>query len=367
MIGEAMATEASYQIESLGPSLTSNSPILPKSGPNQKSRWPAVKKVLWNSNRNRGLSSSKFDLKVPNYCESHVPIHSTFSDEQSMAPLLAEVDSKEVALQRQLNTSTNATSAKVVFDMSVDEDETRDTFETSLPHPKRPPGDFHQYQEFVSMFLNVFLQSRFSKNTSGISPENDPSDIVQNLASRRSCPDVWLFRRVAINLDLVAAISPDDDNPGYADNGVAINQLARLIDVAVLQFLSTVNEHTEVYSILWALDYMKNLLSSLINSMNSLNSFGWYGAPHIRIRKGTNIGRRSVTYPMQPPVFNPPPPVVVVGTPPASPSVSPERVVSPPTTTEELRDPVTGQRSPVLSSSQTQSPPVSEQSEQAPH
>lgn len=318
--------------------------------------------MLWSSNRARQLYSSKLNIKVPDYCASHVTIHSSFSNEESLAPLLAEVGKKEASLQSLLDSTTAATAEKAALEESeaIDEDEKRDTFEESLSVPKGlPPENLRHYQDFICLFLSVFLQSNFSRNFRGISHENDPNDLIHKLASNRCCPDMTLFRRVAIDPRLVASAMPDGDNLRYASNGVAVNQLARLLDVAVLHFLSTINEHTDVYAIIWSLDYMKNLLSSLITSMNSLNSFGWYGAPHIRIRKGTAMGRRSISYPLQPPVFAVPPPVVVVGTPPTSPGASAEHTASTLDQAMELRDPVTGQRSPLLSSPsphQTQSP-----------
>lgn len=314
------------------------------------------------------LSSAKLNIEVPDYCATHVPIHGSFSDEDSLGLILPEIEAKDATLQGRLDSLSDTSSSRNVRLEDSYEEEERDTFQESATKSRKPPSILQHYQDFVSQFLSIFLQSKFSRHLRGIRVENDPSELIRNLATNRCCPDVQLFRRVAIDPNLVASAMPDsEDNPGYADNGVAINQLARLLDVAVLQFLSSVNEHTDVYAVVWALDYMKNLLFALITSMNSLNSFGWYGAPHIRIRKGTAMGRRSVTVPLQAPIINPSLPLVVVGTPPTSPFVSPERAPIPAPApagpvhvqeqSEDVRDPVTGQRSPILSpQSQPHSP-----------
>jgi hypothetical protein len=314
--------------------------------------------VLWGSNHSRYLSSAKLNVKVPDYCPEHVPLHESFVDEQSLAPLLAEIEAKDSQLQ-DLVDSGRITSQQAAFEEStnVDEDEERDTFNESYVQQKLPPRELQRFQDFVSSFLSVFLRSKFLKSTRGIDHEHDPADLVLKLATNRHCPEMPLFRRVAVDPKLLGAAIPDDDNPGFVESGVAVNQLARLLDIAVLQFLSTVNEHTDVDAILWALDYMKNLLGSLISSMNSLNSFGWYGAPHMRIRKGTAV--RKSSYLLQPPFLNPPP-LVVVGTPPISPNRSPEHVLPPQPPlgrVEEKRDPVTGQEiSPTFSPRGTISP-----------
>ncbi len=299
----------------------------PNSGGRQRPRWPAARKVLWGDlSRSSGyLSSTRLNvIKVPDYCEEHVPLHTCFSDEATLGALLVEVEAMDLKLQVEIEASRTTPSTlkrgagsngreSFEFSDSIDADEVKDKFgeeESAEVRPKRPPENLRHYQDFVSSFVSVLLQSKFSGSTrdTGISYENDPNDIIRTMGSSRSCPDVHLFRRVAVDPELLAAVALDEDNPGFAENGVAVNQLARFLDVAVLQFLSTVNEHTDVRAIIWALDYMKNLISSLIASMNSLNSFGWYGAPHIRIRKGTAMGRRSITYPMQPPNIFPPPP-----------------------------------------------------------
>lgn len=298
---------------------------------------------------------------MPDYCAEHVPVHKSFTDEESLKLLLAEVATRDTALQDLLDSASRIASERVAHldSDSIQEEEGGDTFEEPGVQQTPPHPGLQRYQDFVSSFLSLFLQSESFHSCQGNGPPleydpSDPSDLMQALASRQSCPNVRLFRRAAINPNLLTSAIPDEDNPGYTENGVVINQLARLLDVAVLQFLSTVTEHADVHSIEWALDYMKNLLIALGTCMNSLNSFGWYGAPHIRIRKGTTVGgRKSVTYPLAPPVINPPPPRVVVVTPPMSPAISPDLPTTPDepaavaaAAREEKRDPVTGQISP---------------------
>lgn len=315
-----------------------------------KSHWIAAKKIL------RLPKSDNFvAVKVPDYCPSHTPLHTSFASEESLAHLLSEIPQRDSELQQCLE-ERRRECARISMTGGISEsfdreEEERDKFEEEIePNPKQVPEDLKHFQDYVNQFLSLFLQSEFLRSVHGISSKLDPEEIIRSLANSKNCPDVILFRRVAVDPNLIAGAVPDINNLTYAENGVALNQLARFLDVAVLQFLSAVNEYTDTHAVLWALEYLSNLLQSLISSMNNLNSFGWYGAPHIRIRKGTAMGRPSISYPLQPPfILNPPPVVVVAGTPPQSPESSPERNIFTSGSVEETRDPVTGQRSPVLS------------------
>ncbi len=337
-----MASKPDHHIHKLATNTDSLSspPQAPKQS-RKKALWPAVRNVL-RSSPSRNVSVA--NIQVPDYCEDHVSIHSSFSDEESLAKLLAMIEHKDSELQDYLD----ASEARTTLEESVELNEGRDSFPfSSLNEPKKTPEDLRHFQDFVSSFISFFLRSKFTHSRRGLSPDIDPHDLIKTLATNRSCPSLRLFRRVAIDPNLVAATLPDEESCGYAENGVAVSQLARFMDISVLHFLSTINEHTDTTSILWALDYLMNLLHSLISSMNTLNSFGWYGAPHIRIRKATFMGgRKSMSYPLQPPmILNPPPVVVVMGTPPGTPPVlSPVHVgTSLGMAADGARDPVTGQ------------------------
>ena len=189
-----------------------------------------------------------------------------------------------------------------------------------------------EYREFVESFISLFLQSKFISFSGGIEPSSDPHGIILTLVSSKKCPELVLFCRVLVNPTYIASDLPDSENPAVVRR-IPVNHLARFCDIAVLRFLSSVSEHTHSLAVVWALDYLTNLLNSLITSLNSLSAHGWYGAPPVRIKKGTTVTRHSATCP--PPGFVPPP-VVVVGTP-------------PPEEGDVELDPETGQPSPRLS------------------
>ncbi len=322
----------------------------------QRSNWQVVKKLLRSSRPNPLANLERIPDYPPN---SYLPLHSGFEDEETLAKVFSEITKRDDQLQEYLDAKkADALEISDSFDLT---EEGRDKFGMDgTPEPKETPEDLAHYQDYVNQFLSFFLQSSFSHSERNFAGDPKWTEVVQCLASSRNCPDLTLFRRVAVDPKLIAGAVPEEDNIGYAGNGVAVNQLARFLDIAVVKFLSSVNEHTDSQSVTWALDYLINLLQSLISSMNSLNSFGWYAAPHMRIRKGTAVGRTSISYPLQAPIIlHPPPPVVVVGTPPTSPRASPERNVrnsaaslssaEASSLSPNARDPVTGQHSPSLS------------------
>jgi len=320
----------------------------------QKSHWLAAKRLL-RSSRPHPLSSCE---NVPDYFPTYSPLNSGFENEEALAGLFSEISKRDDQLQEYLDDQR-----KMADSCDDHSGEERDKFdEEDCSKPREIPEGLVHFQDLVSQFLTFFLQTPYFCLEQRFSADVKWANVVHDLASSRCCPELSLFRRVNVDPKLIAGRIPEEDNLGYADNGVAINQLARFLDVAVVKFLGGVNEHTDPRSVAWALDYLNNLLQSLISSMNNLNSFGWYRAPHMRIRKGTAVGRVSLSYPLQPPlIFNPP--VVVVGTPPTSPRVSPVRSSGAslqlsipsslpqqlPSPNASIRDPVTGQHSPNLS------------------
>lgn len=188
---------------------------------------------------------------------------------------------------------------------------------------RKLPNSAVTYQDFMNAFISLLLQ--FLDSIGEVKRHQDPHNIIHSLMASRQCPDIRLFKRVEIDPTLVASCLPENEN-SHVHKNIPVNQLARFCDIAVLKFLSTVTEHTSIRAVTWALDYLQNLLNSLISSLNSLHSFGWYGAPSMRIKKGTTLSLPIPSGPL-PNLPGPPPlpPVVVVRSPPRSPSRSPSR------------------------------------------
>ena len=114
-----------------------------------------------------------------------------------------------------------------------------------------------KYQEYVNSFISLFAQSKFCVGRIGSSDV----EITESLFNHR-CPKKQMFRRVAINPSYIADENPENPErlvTSENSNGVPINQLARMCDVAILKFLSTVNDKTDIRSIVWALDYLAEM------------------------------------------------------------------------------------------------------------
>ena len=224
--------------------------------------------------------------------------------------LLSQVDDQDSKL-------SDVLQSRSWEEISQDEEENAEERERKLP------SSAVAYQDFMNAFISLLLQ--FLDSIGEVKRHQDPHNIIHSLMASRQCPDVRLFKRVEIDPTLVASCLPETENSRVYKN-IPVNQLARFCDIAVLKFLSTVTEHTSIRAVTWALDYLQNLLNSMISSLNSLHSFGWYGAPSMRIKKGTTLSLPIPTGPL-PNLPGPPPlpPVVVVRSPPRSPSRSPSR------------------------------------------
>lgn len=270
------------------------------------------------------IMTSSVSLGSPNRSDQ-IPLQKCFAELNYMSQLLAEVERKDHELS-------------YVFQSARGEELTREEREDSSEKPSEIPSSVAAYQEFVDSFISLLLQSKFLGFAGGVEPQQDPHNIIRNLVAHNQCPDFCLFKRIVVDPTLVASSLPEDENPAIYKN-IPVNQLARFCDIAVLKFLSTVNEHTSARSVIWALDYLQNLLNSLITSLNSMSSFGWYAAPSIRIKKGTILTRRSVHGPPNPPL----PPVVVHSPDHPSHNFSMEY---PPSVLDLIPDPETGQRNP---------------------
>ena len=164
------------------------------------------------------------------------------------------------------------------------------------------------YQEFLNFVVCLIAESVFLEKPELVSESRDPQGIVKALSGKK-CPDLSIFCRLVLQPSQIASAKPDAVC-SEKFNGIPVNQLARFCDVAVLDFLNRTNEHTKPHAVLWAINYVSDLLHSLIYSIANHSSPGWYGAPTTRQKKTVSVN--------VPPAFlqAPPPMVVVVGSPP---------------------------------------------------
>ena len=278
----------------------------------QKSR--SISPLRW-----RGGSTSPSDGIALERLDSNkhlVDLRKCFTELRHMGLLLEELHQKDLQLSSLLQSKTTSESS---LQQETDSDSEQDT----------PPAGLtlaEPFRDFVDSFVSMFLQSKFVFSR-GIDPQQDPHNIILTLASSKKCPALVLFQRVCVNPMSVASDQPESENH-TTYKGIPVNQLARFCDIAVLRFLSMVSEHTSTTAVLWALDYIYNLLYSLITSLNRLHSIGWYNAPPSRYRKRTTLNRLGSSVPPAGVI----PSVHVVGSPPRdAPNL--------------MRDPETGQPS----------------------
>lgn len=312
----------------------SDNPISHKSP--RHTKWPTVNKVLKTSKVSEGdLGALRLELQTYNL-QSHItPLYDCFGNKNNFVKLLNELIRKDSDLSTYLEAHSQDSRQSNLVN-SLEEDDRLDLSPEATV-------SIDDYIDFVSAFISLFVQSRFIDNDGEITAEEDPHEIISTLA-RLQCPeDVSIFKRVCVSPHLVVKNLSEGDTPELY-HGTPANHLAKMLDIAVLRFLSTVTEHTSSKAIEWAVDYLTKLLNSLQNSLTSLNSLGWYGAPPSRIRKGTTTSRPSITRSLMVP------PTVVVGTPPTSPSANSHSM-------SMFPDPVTGQHSPLHLSS-TSSPVI---------
>ena len=109
-----------------------------------------------------------------------------------------------------------------------------------------------RYQDYVNSFISLFCQSKFASGRRG----HTEIEVTEALFAHK-CPKMKLFRRIAANPVYIADENPENQDKLVSESGnIPIAQLARMCDVAILKFLSTVTENTDVRSIVWALDYL---------------------------------------------------------------------------------------------------------------
>ena len=334
----------------------------------KSAKWSALKWALKIASSAPPERPPSENLPLPRvYNPPKVHYHQCFKELDHLRELLDELNNRSDDLTTLLESEesegargvTVASSGEVTTASSSLDDsysERRDDVESAESAVQ--PASARPYQEFVNMFISLFLHSDFISFLGGVSADIDPFSIISSLVNK-TCPEMLIFRRVCVCPKYVASQIPDSPDVSICRN-IPVNQLARFCDVAVLRFLSTVTEHTSRESVIWALEYLHNLLDSLHASLSKLNSYGWYGAPPLRTRKGTAMGRQSITYAptaaqlqsMTSSVFGTPP-VVIVGTPPISPSHTLSTTPSPEPNFGQygasFLDPETGQVSPLNS------------------
>ena len=112
-----------------------------------------------------------------------------------------------------------------------------------------------RYQEYVDAFVSLFAQSKFDASRSRV----NENEVTESLYANR-CPKKKIFRRLAINPFYLAEDNPESPERVLLDYGSVLKaQLARMCDVSILKFLSTVTDKTNIHSVLWALDYLAEM------------------------------------------------------------------------------------------------------------
>ena len=233
---------------------------------------------------------------------SSTPYYHSFKESHWLGQLLAELVTKDSEISNLLRLNKGQHVSKVLLQQLDKKQEL-----------------ISSYREFLESVVSLVAQSVFLKNPELLKSGHDPQGIVHALAGKK-CPDLNIFRRLVIEPSLSANTKPDTmTSERY--HGVPVNQLARFCDVAVLKFLDGVNEHTKPQAVLWAIDYISDLLNSLLSSIANHNSLGWYGAPTTRQKKTFSVN-------IPPSFLQPPPPTVVVvaSPPPLDPETGQSRV-----------------------------------------
>jgi hypothetical protein len=134
------------------------------------------------------------------------------------------------------------------------------THPDTFKHPISSLSPSSKYQEYINSFVALFAQSKFLYETR----THSELEVIESLFCHR-CPKRDVFSRLAIDQTYVIK----EDNPDSSerlsvdqcphDDGIPVGQLARMCDVAVLKFLSSVNEKTDIKSIVWGLDYLTEM------------------------------------------------------------------------------------------------------------
>ena len=313
-------------------------------------QWRALRWALKFASAAQTERADGASLEAPReYHPPDISYSTCFKDLQELRKLLSELEARNRALTSQLESEEGQRSESADGEpaAAIKSADSANNVEESAESAVQPES-VRPYQEYLNMFISLFLHSNFLSFLGGVSEDIDEQRIVSTLI-KKTCPNIDIFQRSCVCPRYVASWTPDSSNDSLY-RGIPVNQLARFCDIAVLRFLSTATEHTSWDSVIWALEYLQNLLDLLHDLLSKPYTYGWYGAPPLRTRKGTTMGRHSITYPQVP--FGAPP-VVVVGTPPTSPCRTLSTTPSPEPsrgrfhqTPPPFCDPETGQRSP---------------------
>ena len=222
---------------------------------------------------------------------SSTPYYHSFKEGHWLGQLLVELTTKDSEIANLLRLNQGQHISKVL-----------------LQQLEKKQELINSYREFLESLVSLVAQSVFLKNPGLVTNRHDPHGIMQDLSTKK-CPNLNIFCRLVIEPSLTASPKPDTVT-SQRYNGVPVNQLARFCDVAVLKFLDGVTEQTKPQAAQWAIDYISSLLNSLLSSIASHSSTGWYGAPSTRQKKTVSVNI--------PPSFllATPPTVVVVASPP---------------------------------------------------
>ena len=289
-----MATAQAVSIERRSGSPTPSPHVSPRSSPRLSPRRLSPRKTT----RDR---VSALRAVITESSTSTTPYYHSLKEGHFLAQLLAELIMKDSELDNLLRANEAEHHVSKVFSQQ-------------FGRKDQKQGLIDTYRGFLDSVVSLIAHSVFLENPGLLTEQRDPHRMVESIC-RKKCPELSIFRRVVTEPSLVASSKPDSISSDKL-GGVPVNQLARFCDVAVLRFLSRVNENTKPQAVLWAVEYMSDLLHSLTSSIAGHASSGWYGAPSTRQKKTV-----SVNHP--PPHFQAPPPtVVVVGSPP--PPLDPE-------------------------------------------
>lgn len=219
---------------------------------------------------------------------SSTPYYHSFTESHWLAQWLAELVRKDSELQNLLKSNRAQHVSKVFAQFQGEE---------------QKQAVITSYRDFLTSLVSLIAESVFLENPGLVKEVHDPHGFVKTLCGKK-CPELNIFRRLVIQPAFIAATTPDSTCTDVY-NGIPVNQLARFCDVAVLNFLNGANQYTQPNAVLWAIDYISNLLKSLHSSIAVHNSPGWYGTPATRQKKTVSI--------TAPPTL---PPMIVVGSPP---------------------------------------------------
>lgn len=125
-------------------------------------------------------------------------------------------------------------------------------FANFTPSPYSP---LSRYQEYIDAFVSLFAHVKFGFGQRG----RTENEVTESLFVHK-CPKKQVFRRLVVNPFYLADENPENPEKVVLESGsIPVGQLARMCDVAILKFLSCVNEKTHIKSVVWGLDYLAEM------------------------------------------------------------------------------------------------------------